>query len=900
MKQKTYYIKGMTCKGCANSVQQKLEAVPGVQKVRIDLSTAQAEISAENEISFEEFSKALENTNYSIHQTPEEAFNHTYYVEGMTCTGCENTVKKHLSSVEGVKAVNVDLKEKKVCVEADKNILFSHLNSALEDTHYHLLKFATELENSKKTTPKNSTNDVYYCPMMCEGEKVYDKPSDCPVCGMDLVPKVKSMPSDVQYTCPMHSEIMSDEPSDCPKCGMDLVPVEPQENAEQRNYRQLVKKLIWAAAFTIPIFLIAMSDMLNNNPLYQIMEKKYWDYAQFILSIPVVFYATWVFFQRAWNSIKSMNLNMFTLIGIGAGAAWIFSVIALFFPQIFPQEFFGQDENIHLYFESATMILTLVLVGQVMEARAHSRTNSAIKELMKLTPHEAILVENGVEKKVSLKKIEKEDILKVKPGAKIPVDGMVTEGESSVDESMITGEPIPVDKKVGDNVKSGTINGNGSFLMRAEKVGAETMLSQIIEMVNNASRSRVPIQRLADKISSYFVPVVVGVAALTFIIWWIWGPQPSLTYAFVNAIAVLIIACPCALGLATPMSVMVGVGKGAQNGVLAKNAASLEEMNKIDTLVIDKTGTVTEGKPQMEKAILATGFSEEKLLGLVNGLNQNSEHPLAQATLDYGDSKKIKPLEISDFQSVSGKGVKGVFEKQKVLLGNKALLADFKLNIPSDVADKVNAEAKKGKTTSYLAWGEKMVGAVVISDPIKASSAAAIQKLQAQGISVIMLTGDNEHTAKAVAKEVGLKNYSGGKSPDDKLQEVKKLQNEGKKVAMAGDGINDAPALAQSDIGIAMGTGTAVAIESADLTLVDGDLNGIVKARVLSEKVMRNIRQNLFFALIYNSVGVPIAAGLLYPFFGLLLSPMIAALAMSFSSVSVILNALRLQRINLK
>jgi heavy metal translocating P-type ATPase len=630
------------------------------------------------------------------------------------------------------------------------------------------------------------------------------------------------------------------------------------------------------------------------------MPQKYWNWVQFVLSVPVVFYTTWMFFQRAYRSIVSWNLNMFTLIGIGSAVAWLFSLFGLFFPDFFPDQFKTESGTVHVYFEAATVILTLVLLGQLLEARAHSKTNSAVKELLKLAPNTAIRVKDGMESEVSIDEIQLGDLLKVKPGEKIAVDGIITDGYSSIDESMITGEPVPVSKVVGDQVSSGTINGNQSFIMRAEKVGAETLLSQIIQMVNNASRSKAPIQKLADKVSGYFVPIVVLVSVVTFALWIIWGPDPAFVYALTNGIAVLIIACPCALGLATPMSVMVGVGKGAQNGVLIKNAEALEKLNKVDTLIVDKTGTLTEGKPSVEKVVsLKAELEIQDILKYIVSLNANSEHPLADATVNYGKEQNISASKIEDFNAVTGKGVEGVADGKKLALGNPQMM----LHSGSDITKSMQIEAlsyqEKGKTVSFLSLDGNVVGFIVIGDKIKQSAAKAIKDLQQKGIRVIMFTGDNEVTASSVAKELGLDDFKAGMLPQNKMKEVESMQDEGRVVAMAGDGINDAPALAKSDVGIAMGTGTDVAIESAMITLVKGDLHGIVKARNLSHAVMRNIKQNLFFAMFYNILGVPIAAGLLYPFFGVLLSPMIAALAMSFSSVSVISNALRLRGVKI-
>ena len=826
---------------------------------------------------------------------------HTYHIHGMTCNGCRNHVEQTLSKVEGVMGVSVDLEKAEASIEMDSHIPIETFQKAMQDDggaySIHNLGEHHTTKETKKEKLKGKGTGTFYCPMHCEGDKTYDKSGDCPVCGMDLVEEQNlSATTSEQWTCPMHPEIVKDEAGACPICGMDLVPLQPDLSAEEKTYKKLLKKFLIAVAFTLPIFLIAMSEMIPNNPLYDVMEQKSWNWIQFALSIPVVFYATWMFFERAYKSIKTWNLNMFTLIGIGASVAWLFSVFGMLFPDFFPEQFKTDSGAVHVYFEAATVILTLVLMGQVLEARAHSKTNSAVKELLKLAPNKAIRVVDGNDEEVSIDQIQKGDVLRVKPGDKIPVDGVITEGHTTVDESMISGEPIPVNKAEGDKVSSGTINGNQSFLMKAKRVGSDTLLSQIIHMVNDASRSRAPIQKLADTVSGYFVPVVIIIAVITFAVWAIWGPEPAYVYALVNAIAVLIIACPCALGLATPMSVMVGVGKGAQNGVLIKNAEALEKMDKVDTLIVDKTGTITEGKPTVEKmGSFNDSFSESEITQLIASLNSSSEHPLAEATVKYGKEQKIEILKVADFSAVTGKGVEGTVEGKKLDLGNAKMMEYANATISSEMEAKAQSFQKQGKTVSYLAVDGEVAGYVVIGDKIKTTSAKAIKELQDKGISVIMLTGDNHDTAQAVANELNLANFKAGMLPENKLEEVKKLQEEGHVVAMAGDGINDAPALAKSDVGIAMGTGTDVAIESAMITLVKGDLHGIVKARNLSDKVMRNIKQNLFFALIYNTLGIPIAAGVLFPVFGILLSPMIAALAMSFSSVSVIVNALRLK-----
>ncbi|MGO4820446.1 MULTISPECIES: heavy metal translocating P-type ATPase [unclassified Flavobacterium] len=840
---------------------------------------------------------------------------HNYIITGMSCNGCRTKVEKTLNAIDGIQAT-VTLEPAVATINMEQHIKTSVLQDAISVAGNYTIAMETPTDNdASAATPVKSCCSTttshdskamhthatapgkYYCPMFCEGDKVYDKAGDCPVCGMDLVQQ-PILNQRQQYTCPMHPEIIQDGPGSCPICGMDLVPMEPTATEENKTYNELMRKMKIAVAFTLPIFIIAMSDMIPNNPLMKIMDVEKWNWVQFALSLPVVFYACSMFFVRAWKSLVTWNLNMFTLIGIGSGVAFLFSVFGLLFPSLFPAEFKTVAGTVHLYFEATTVILTLVLLGQLLEARAHSRTSGAIKELLKLAPTEATLVVDGVDKVISIHDIKKGDLLRVKPGEKIPVDGTITQGESTIDESMISGEPIPVDKAVDDAVVSGTINGTQSFVMVAEKIGSETLLSQIVQMVTDASRSRAPIQKVADRIAKYFVPIVVGVSIITFFVWASFGPEPALVYGFINAIAVLIIACPCALGLATPMSVMVGVGKGAQSGVLIKNAEALEVMNKVNVLITDKTGTITQGKPSVEK-VFATHDNEGDLLQMIASLNQYSEHPLAQAVVDFAKAKETVLSTVDDFKSVTGKGVIGTVANKKVALGNKKLLEQVNASLSEELENKIISEQKLGKTVSYVTVDGVAVGFVTITDAIKTTSADAIKELMSQGVEVIMLTGDNKNTAKAVADELQLTSFIAGCLPEDKLKEIKRLQAEGKIVAMAGDGINDAPALAQANVGIAMGTGTDVAIESAKITLVKGDLQGIVKAKKLSHGVMKNINQNLFFAFFYNVIGIPIAAGVLYPFFGLLLSPMIAALAMSFSSVSVIGNALRLRNLKL-
>jgi Cu+-exporting ATPase len=844
---------------------------------------------------------------------------HTYKITGMSCDGCRTKVEKTLNAVEGISAV-VTLNPPIATITMEKHIPIEQLQTALTTAGNYTIEMfnnqniAAKIDttdetksccssHNKHTTdikplPKNC-NGKYYCPMHCEGDKMYDKAGNCPVCGMNLEKVPELTVQKTQYTCPMHPEIIRDAPGACPICGMDLIPITTALSEEDNTYKELLKKMIVSTAFTVPIFVIAMLEMIPGLHLTSLMPQIAWNWLQFGLSLPVVFYACWMFFQRAWTSIRTMNLNMFTLIGIGAGAAFLFSIIAMLFPNIFPDQFKSHNGTVFVYFEAVTVILTLVLLGQLLEARAHSQTSGAIKELLKLAPTEATLVLDGIDKVIAIDDIKKGDLLRVKPGEKIPVDGIITDGSSNVDESMITGEPIPVDKKKDDKVSTGTINGTKSFIMRAEKIGAETLLAQIIEMVNTASRSRAPIQKLADKISKYFVPIVIFISIVTFIAWAIFGVESPYVFAFVNAIAVLIIACPCALGLATPMSIMVGVGKGAQNGVLIKNAEALENMNKINVLITDKTGTITEGKPSVEKVVAFNTFDENELLKYSASLNQYSEHPLAEAVVKFAKLKTIGIVDVKDFEAVAGKGVVGTITDKKIALGNKKLMEQAQAVISSEIEKQITNEQILGKTVSYIAVDGVIQGYVTITDAIKTTSKNAIKTLIEQGVEVIMLTGDNHNTAKAVADELHLTNFKAECLPQDKLNEIKRLQAEGKIVAMAGDGINDAPALAQADIGIAMGTGTDVAIESSEITLLKGDLQGIVKAKNLSHSVMKNIKQNLFFAFFYNVLGIPVAAGVLYPVFGILLSPMIAAAAMSFSSVSVIANSLRLRSIKL-
>ena len=882
-----YNIEGMGCTGCANTVQKKLSEVAGVTAVTVDFATKKATVETDREIPFEALEKALEGTHYSIHQSSNSEGSGVFYCP-MHCEGDKTYDHPGDCPICGMHLVE-------------------QVGGAQQQHHHH-----------EETPKKAKGSGVFYCPMHCEGDKTYDHPGDCPICGMDLVEQVggaqqhhhhqespKKVKGNGVFYCPMHCEgdKTYDHPGDCPVCGMDLVEqvsteAPEGESAEDQKRKKLRRHFWGAVAFTLPIFIIAMSGMWHNNPLYELMPVSAWNWVQFALSLPVVFYFCWIFFERAWRSIKTLHFNMFTLIGIGAGVAWLFSVVGLLVPDMFPEQF-KEHGSVHLYFEAATVILTLVLLGQVLEADAHSRTQSAIKKLLNLAPNEATKIVHGKEVTVFIEEVKKGDLLRVKPGEKIPVDGVITEGSASIDESMITGEPIPAEKEVGNKVSAGTLNGMQSFVMQAEKVGSDTLLSQIVQLVQQASSSRAPIQNLADKIASYFVPIVIGISVLTFVIWSVFGGENAYVYALLNAVAVLIIACPCALGLATPMSVMVGVGKGAQNGILIRNAEALEVMNHVNTLVVDKTGTLTEGKPSVSRVLTFGDTTEKDLLQTLYSLNKHSEHPLAKATNTYAQAQGITPLPFTHFEALAGRGVKASFEGKDYFFGNERLIEELNIALPEEVSSAVKAEQAQGKTVSLVVVENQVIGAVAITDKVKASTAEAIQELQDLGVEIVMLTGDNPLTAEAVAKEIGITQYKAGMLPQNKQEEVARLQAEGKIVAMAGDGINDAPALAQANVGIAMGNGTDIAIESAKITLVKGDLSGIVKAKKLSKAVVKNIRENLFFALVYNSVGIPVAAGVLYPIFGILLSPMLGALAMSFSSVSVISNALRLRRTKL-
>jgi P-type Cu+ transporter len=701
------------------------------------------------------------------------------------------------------------------------------------------------------------------------------------------------------YTCPMHPEIEQDHPGACPKCGMTLEPTAlGGEEHEHGETRSLSRKFWIALILTIPVLFLAMGHAIPGLDIDSIVPKRIGKWIEFALTTPVVLWAGGFFFTRAWQSIVNRSLNMFTLIAVGVGAAYFYSAVAVIAPGIFPSSFRRHGE-VELYFEAAAVITTLILLGQLIEARARTRTGYAIKALLGLAAKTAHRVRDGLEQEIAVDEIQKGDVLRVRPGEKVPVDGLIVDGRSNIDESMITGEPMPVSKRAGEKVIGATVNQTGSFLMRAERIGSETVLAQIVQMVADAQRSRAPIQKLADTVSGYFVPAVIGVAIFTFVVWSVVGPAPAMAYALVNAVSVLIIACPCALGLATPMSIMVGVGRAAQAGVLVKNAQAIELTEKVTDLVTDKTGTLTAGKPEVVTRFGAKTVSERDLLQIAASVESQSEHPLARAIVESARKEKIELRAVTDFHSTTGGGVSGKLDGREVLIGKEKFLADSNVRFPEELTKEARRLQEKAETTVWLAVNGDAAGVLGIADPIKPTTKEAVRELHAMDLTIIMCTGDNLRTAESVARELGIDEFKAEVMPDEKIEIVKDLKSKGAIVAMAGDGINDAPALAAADVGIAMGTGTDVAIESAGITLVKGDLIGIVKAIHVSRAVMRNIRQNLFFAFIYNALGVPIAAGVLYPFFGLLLSPMIAGAAMSFSSVSVIVNALRLRSIEL-
>ncbi len=762
-------------------------------------------------------------------------------------------------------------------------------------------KYIKETGSDKDTKSNHSSHtskSKYICPM--HPEVTSNESGDCPKCGMALEKEATTPESGVKYVCPMHPEIVRDKPGDCPICGMALekqtVDLEDEENQELKDMR---RRFWFSAALSLPLLIIAMGKHIPMEVFNKLNSIQYIQYFELFLATPVVLWAGWPFFVKGYKSIINKSPNMFTLIALGVGVAYIYSLIATLFPDLFPESFRDHHGEVAVYFEPAAVIVTLILLGQVLELKARSQTSAAIKSLLGMAAKTAVVIkDDGTEMEIPVEEVELGYKLRVHPGEKIPVDGNVKSGKSSVDESMISGESIPVEKNPGDKVIGATINGTGSLIIEAEKIGADTVLSQIVHMVSEAQRSRAPIQGLADKVAGYFVPAVVLISVITFIVWSLFGPSPAMAFAIINAVAVLIIACPCALGLATPMSIMVATGKGATLGVLFKNAEAIERLREIDTLVVDKTGTLTLGKPKLMTVEPIGDYTKDEILKYAASLENQSEHPLARAIVDGAQESGIQLLEVSDFDSVTGKGVHGSVVGKEVLLGTGDLFEEKKIDTGT-MHEKANSLRENGQTVMYVSIDNKAAGFIGVADPVKDSTPQAVKSLHEQNIEIIMLTGDNEKTANAVARKLGIDKVIAGVLPDQKTNKIKELQEAGHVVAMAGDGINDAPALARADVGIAMGTGTDVAMESAGVTLVKGDLNGIVRAIKLSRQTMKNIKQNLFFAFVYNTLGVPVAAGILYPFFGILLSPIIAAAAMSFSSVSVVGNALRLRRVNI-
>ena len=751
--------------------------------------------------------------------------------------------------------------------------------------------------NAGKPSRRHEGETYHFCSQRCHDKFAADparylEPASAPI---------ENAPPGTKYTCPMHPEIVRDGPGDCPICGMALEPmgIPAADEGSNPELVDFTRRFWIGAVLTVPLLVLTMGPFVGLGVVRDVLGERTTLWIELILGTPVILWAGWPFFVRGVKSLINRSLNMFTLIGMGVGAAYIFSVVAVLAPGIFPAGFRDAEGHVGVYFEAGAVIVVLVLLGQVMELRARERTGSAIRALLDLAAKTArVIREDGREEEIPLEEVEVGDRLRVRPGDKVPVDGVVIEGRSSVDESMISGEPVPVEKVEGEKVTGATINGTGSLIIEAERVGADTMLSQIVEMVANAQRSRAPIQKLADSVAGMFVPAVIAIAVVAFVVWAIWGPAPALAYALVSAVAVLIIACPCALGLATPMSIMTATGRGAQAGVLIKNAEALERFAKVDTLIVDKTGTLTVGKPKLVAVLPESGHDEDEVLRLAASLERGSEHPLAEAIVTGAEERGISLAKAEEFEAVTGKGVKGVVDGKPVALGNAKLLADLGVD-GGGLSESANARRDEGETVMFVIVGSEIAGLVSVADPVKETTPAALKALHEQGFRVVMATGDNARTAKAVAGRLGIDEIRADVLPEDKARIIKELQAEGRKVAMAGDGVNDAPALAQADVGIAMGTGADVAIESAGFTLVKGDLNGIVRARRLARATMRNIKQNLFFALVYNAAGVPVAAGVLFPFFGILISPIFAAAAMSLSSVSVVGNALRLRSVKI-
>jgi Cu+-exporting ATPase len=846
----------------------------------------------------------------------------TFTVPGISCEGCAGTIRQTLGGLPGVEEVSVDVVAKRVAIRHGRGVDDRALARALADAGYP----AREEENSLPVLheigaggPRGGETDpvcgmtvdparaagksdhagrtYYFCAPSCKSKFDTD-----PARYLGGPPPAESHPEGTLFTCPMDPEIVREGPGSCPICGMALEPMVATAGDGPNPELEMMSRRFWAClALSAPLLALAMGEMVvGPERVERVVPASWMAWVQLALAAPVVVWGGRPFFERGWASIKNGRLNMFTLIAIGTGAAFLFSLAATIAPGLFPESARGHHGRVPLYYESAAVIITLVLLGQVLELKARSRTSGAIKALLGLAPATARKIEEGgAERDISLDSVAVGDLLRVRPGEKVPVDGLVEQGTSAVDESMVSGEAMPVAKEPGDRLIGGTVNGTGSLVMRADRVGAETLLARIVQMVAEAQRTKAPIQRLADVVSGYFVPAVLLVSALTFLAWMVFGPEPRVAHAVVNAVAVLIIACPCALGLATPMSIMVGTGRGAESGVLVKNAEALERAEKIDTVVVDKTGTLTEGRPRLVAVLVAPGLAEGDLLSLAAGLERASEHPLAEAIVAGAEERRARPAEVASFESITGKGVRGEVEGKRVAIGDRRMMEEAGVDL-GPLAERADDLRSGGQTAVFVAVDGAIAGVLGVADPVKESAAGAVRDLKAEGVRVVMLTGDNRATAAVVARDLGIDDFRAEVLPEEKGRVVDELKAAGRVVAMAGDGINDAPALARSDVGIAMGTGTDVAMESASVTLVRGDLRGIVRLLRLSRATMRNIRQNLAFAFLYNLLGVPIAAGLLYPFFGLLLSPMIASAAMTLSSVSVISNALRLRRVDLR
>jgi Cu+-exporting ATPase len=886
----TIIVPGVTCGGCEEAIEGALRTVSGVAAAKVDLTRKLVEVEHDAATSPAQLLSAIAVAGYDG-QLPGASHEHHNVQDhakpqGVIDPVCGMTVDparvKGTSEYQG--------KTYHFCSAGCKERFDADPGTFLTPGAHHQRGGMTV-----RTQPAQAAHaGKYTCPMCPEVAE--DKPGPCPTCGMAMDPPLTILGA-VKYTCPMHPEIVRDGPGSCPICGMALEPMDvtaEEENPEERDMR----RRFWVSlVFTLPLLVIAMSEMVPA--LAHLAAEPWVPWVQLLLATPVVLWGGWPFFARGWASVVNRRLNMFTLIALGTGAAYLYSVIATLLPGVIPASLRGPHGTIPVYFEAAGVIITLVLLGQVLELRARSQTSSAIRSLLGLSPKTArLLRDDGSEEDVPLGHVHPGDRLRVRPGEKVPVDGTVVEGRSSVDESMITGEPLPVEKTPGVKVVGGTVNGTGGFVMRAERVGADTVLAQIVHMVGLAQRTRAPIQRLADTVSAYFVPAVILVAVVTFVAWALVGPEPRLAHALVNAVAVLIIACPCALGLATPMSIMVGTGRGATAGVLIKNAEVLEVLERVDTLVVDKTGTLTEGKPRVVNVLTAPGQEEAEVLRAAAALERSSEHPLAEAISAAVRERGLEVPPATSFESLTGRGVRGSVGGRAAAVGNAKLLHEIGAE-PGALATEADRLRAQGQTAVFVALDGQAAGLIGVADPIKESAREAIRQLHAEGVRIVMLTGDNRTTAEAVARQLGIDEVRADVLPAEKGQAVQALQSEGRVVAMAGDGVNDAPALAQAQVGIAMGTGTDVAMESAGVTLVKGDLRGIVRARRLSRATMRNIRQNLVFAFAYNVLGVPVAAGVLYPVFGLLLSPMIASAAMTLSSLSVVGNALRLRSVRL-